>query len=171
MGTELADGTIVLRVMTLDDAQALADGEDEDAVRWLTGGPGTLETAGAHISASLEQWRIDGPRRAWGIYDQATGMLAGTAEAHFALDGLAEDEANISYSVFPAFRGRRYAVRAVDLVCRWLAEATDKTTAVLRIDPRNTYSAQISGPCGFTEQGMALTPDGEHLMKYVRNLR
>src|SRR5882757_6716264 len=85
MDANLADEMIVLRAMTIDDAQALVDGEDDETVRWLTGGPGTLETAGRHIITSLEQWRTAGPRRAWGIYDQETGLLAGTAEVHLAL--------------------------------------------------------------------------------------
>jgi RimJ/RimL family protein N-acetyltransferase len=170
MKLECTDEVIALRILTLDDAPALVKGEDDDTVRWLTGGPGTLETADRHIITSSEQWQTGGPRKAWGIYDLATGALSGTAEVHLALDSLTESEANISYSVFPAFRGRGYAVRAVNLVCKWLTTETNRTTAVIRVDPANTFSAQIPSRCGFIERGMIITPDHDHLMKYARNV-
>ncbi len=166
----LIDGVIALSPMTLSDVQLLLDGEDDNAVRWLTGGPGTVASATRHITSSLEVWQRGGLRRAWGIYDCKSRTLAGTAEAHLGLASLNDDEANLSYSVFPSFRGNGYAKRGVDLMCQWLAAASEKRWAVIRAEPENTPSLRVAEGCHFEKVGMVTTPDNNHLLKFRKRL-
>jgi RimJ/RimL family protein N-acetyltransferase/predicted kinase len=145
----LTDGVVTLRCLTADDVDALLAGEDDDQVRWLNEGhrserPRTT----AWVAQNRAQWRDGGPRRHLGVLDAATGELAGTVEAHLALPDLPGGTANVSYAVLPAWRGRGYAVRAVRLLRRWLAERTDATSAVLRVDAANVPSLRVARDAG-----------------------
>lgn len=149
----LSDGVITLAVMTVADAAALVAGEDEDIVRRLARGPSTPESAGRHIRARAEDWHGDwyrgGAKLAWGLRNVATGALAGTAEVQLVQPELPAGAANLSYSVFPAWRGLGYGTRAVALMCAFLAERTTATLAVLRIDADNVASLQVAEDSGF----------------------
>ena len=62
---------------------------------------------------------------------------------------LAPDEVNIGYHVFPAYRGRGYATRAVRLMVEHLRTDTDWETATLLIHPDNTASLIVAERNGF----------------------
>ncbi|MBD8057995.1 GNAT family N-acetyltransferase [Cellulomonas sp. JH27-2] len=141
----LSDGVVTLRCLVLDDAAEMLAGEDDDQVRWLNEGHRSEPTRQRRwIVDNATEWSTGGPRRHLGIVDVASGALAGTVEAHLAIPGLGAGTANISYAVFPRWRGRGYAVRAVRLLRRWLASATDIECAVLRVDPSNGPSLRVA---------------------------
>jgi predicted kinase/RimJ/RimL family protein N-acetyltransferase len=154
----LGDGVVTLRCLRASDAAAVLAGEDDDQVRWLTEGhrsePARLA---AWISENRDEWRTGGPRRHLGVVDAASGELAGTVEAHLALPGLAPGTVNLSYAVFPRWRGRGFAARAVRLVCAWLAGTGTGTevgwaaprTALLRVDAGNVPSLRVARDAGF----------------------
>ena len=163
----LGDGVVALRCLEVSDSPAMLEGEDEDQVRWLNEGHRSEPARHqAWIVRNQHEWRTGGPRRHWGIRDHASDELAGTVEAHLALPDLAPGTVNLSYAVFPAWRGRGYAVRAVRLVCAWLSVATDADTAILRIDPANTPSLRVALDAGFAPCGSGA--DG--LLHHVRAL-
>ncbi|MGW6128493.1 GNAT family N-acetyltransferase [Cellulomonas sp. NPDC055163] len=150
----LGDGVVTLRCLRTSDAAAMLAGEDDDQVRWLNEGhrsePGRLA---AWIGENRQAWRTGGPRRHLGVVDAASGELAGTVEAHLALPGLAPGSVNLSYAVFPRWRGRGYAARAVRLVCAWLADGGTglgaARTALLRVDATNLPSLRVARDAGF----------------------
>lgn len=168
----LSDGVVTLRCLQLADAAAHLAGEDDEQVRWLTEGQRSVpDRLPGWIESNQREWLTGGPRRHLGIRDAASDVLIGNVEANLALPGLGPGEANISYAVFPDWRGRGVGARAVRLVCEWLAEATDCTAAVVRVAPDNARSHAVAVAAGFTCARTMTTPDGEVLVRYVRSLR
>jgi len=145
----LSDGVVTLRCLVPDDSPAMLAGEDDDQVRWLNEGRRSEPARQRQwILDNATEWSTGGPRRHLGIVDAASGELAGTVEAHLAIPGLGVGTANLSYAVFPRWRGRGYAVRGVRLVRRWLASSTDAERAVLRVDPGNAPSLRVARDAG-----------------------
>lgn len=167
----LSGDGLVLRCLWQRDVAALLAGEDDDQVRWLLEGHRSeLERTRRWVGETQREWATGGPRRHLGVFDGETGELVGAVEAHLGLGG---GGANASYVVFPPWRGRRVAVRAVGLLCGWLADATPTRTAVLRIDPRNAPSRGVARAAGFvlTTRAPEADDDGERLDRYERPLR
>ena len=165
---ELTDGTILLRLMHARDASAHMAGEDEEMARWVSGGRGTLETVNSFIENSRENWRTSGPRRALGVFDCATGQLVGFIEVNLEVV-VAPGVVNVSYGVFPSWRGRGIAQRAIELMSKYLLASTEAQQMVLRIAPTNTASLRVAEKAGFTFCGVFDEPEGR-LARYVRDV-
>jgi RimJ/RimL family protein N-acetyltransferase len=167
----LTDGVIVLRCLSREDAEQHLAGEDDDQIRWLSGGPGSMERLPYWIDSNREQWRTGGPRRHFGVRDAHTDALVGNVEANLRLEDLEPGEVNISYAVFPTWRGRGIAHRAVLLVCDWLRTDSFYVTAVVRAAPDNVHSHKVPKRAGFVEIGAVESPDGNLLVRYEKALR
>jgi RimJ/RimL family protein N-acetyltransferase len=165
----LSDGIIALSPLRLDDAATHLAGEDEPMVRWLSGGPGTREGVEAYIRHCEEQWETAGPLRAFGIRVGADETLAGTIDLRFTAAGLAPGQVNIAYGLYPTWRGRGLATRAVLLASRFVASEGGKE-AVIRVEPENTASAAVAQRAGFTPAKHTHGEDGTPLDWYVRDL-
>jgi ribosomal-protein-alanine N-acetyltransferase len=64
------------------------------------------------------------------------------------------DEVNLSYLIYPEFRGHGYASEAVSLFVRYLfAIRPDMNRARLDIHPDNAASIRVAAKCGFTLEG------------------
>ena len=94
MVADLTDGVIFLRPLHPEDAADHLAGEDDQMAKWLNGGRSTLETVRGYIASCEEQWRTNGPRRAFGVFDCATNRLIGSVEANLAYP-LAPGQANV----------------------------------------------------------------------------
>jgi carbonic anhydrase/acetyltransferase-like protein (isoleucine patch superfamily)/RimJ/RimL family protein N-acetyltransferase len=166
----LSDGVVTLRCLTRDDVAAHVAGEDEDQVRWLNEGhrsePSRVET---WIAQNQHEWRTGGPRRHLGIRDAETDALVGNVEAHLAMPGLEPGEVNVSYAVFPAWRGRGVAARAVRLLCDWVETLPDARTAVIRVDAENPHSHGVAVAAGFA-RAAPMTPPADALVRYEKPL-
>ncbi|MFE4588728.1 GNAT family N-acetyltransferase [Streptomyces laurentii] len=145
----LSDGTVALSPLRLDDASAHLAGEDTQLVRWLNGGPGTRESVEAYLVHCAQQWEADGPLRAFGIRFGAEETLAGTVDLRFEGEGLELGQVNVAYGLYPAWRGRGLATRAVDLACRYAADQ-GAICAVMKAEPENEASARVALRAGFT---------------------
>ncbi|MFS0698734.1 GNAT family N-acetyltransferase [Cellulomonas sp. 179-A 4D5 NHS] len=169
----LGDDLLTLRCLQDVDAGAMVDGDDPDQVRWLNDGhPSDLARTREWIGRNQHEWREGGPRRNLGIVDRATAALAGMVEAHLALPDLAPGTVNVAYGVFPAFRGRGYAARAVRLVCTWLGAATDARTVVLRIDADNAPSLGVAQDDALVRAGLVrVGPGSDGLVHHALPLR
>ncbi len=167
----LTDSVITLRCLVEHDAEAHLAGEDDDMVRWLSGGPGSLDNLLSWIRQNREQWATEGPRRNFGVFDVTSTALVGNAEAHLDLPGLAPGAVNISYGVFPAWRGRGIALRAVTLILHWLQTQPSRTKAVIRVAPDNIHSLRVPETLGFHRAGLVVSPHGEELIHFERPLR
>jgi RimJ/RimL family protein N-acetyltransferase len=167
---ELTDGVVVLSALTLEDAPALVAGEDDELVRRLAGGPWTIATAAAHIRRCADEWARAGPGLTWGIRDAVGGELAGTVEALLRFPELEPGAANLSYGVFPRWRGRGFAAGAVELVCGFLAAETTVRCAVLRIERDNPASLRVAAASGFRPT-QHLAPAQASMLWFSRDLR
>lgn len=76
--------------------------------------------AEAHSWHCREQWDTAGPLRAFGIRTSAGKVLAGTADLRFT-GGLGPGQVNVAYGLYPSWRGRALATRAVLLASRYAA--------------------------------------------------
>ncbi|OLT08826.1 hypothetical protein BJF90_11820 [Pseudonocardia sp. CNS-004] len=163
-----AGGMVSLSPMRLEDAVAHLAGEDAELVRWLSGGPGTLPGVEAYIRRTIAQWAAGGPKLAFGI---RTGEgLAGTIDVDLALPGLQPGEANLAYGLYPAFRGRGIATRAVQLACRYLCDRGDVDRAVIRTHPDNVASAAVAERAGFVPAPARRAGDGTVFRVHVLDI-
>ncbi|MGW8762475.1 GNAT family N-acetyltransferase [Streptomyces sp. NPDC055815] len=168
--TELSDGIVTLSPPRLDDVEAHLAGEDELLVRWLNGGPSTPEGVEAYFRHCHEQWAMAGPLRAFGIRAGADKVLAGTVDLRFAGERLAPDQVNVAYGLYPSWRGRGLATRAVLLASRYAATAGAQE-AVIQVDPENPASAAVAQRAGFTPGNQSHSNDATRFDWYTRNLR
>ncbi len=167
---ELSDGAITLSPLRLDDVEAHLTGEDELLVRWLNGGPGTREGVEAYFPHCREQWDTAGPLRAFGIRAGADKVLAGTTDLRFTGEGLASGQVNVAYGLYPSWRGRGLATRAVLLASRYAA-AEGAQEAVIQVDPENSASAEVARRAGFTPRKPPHSNDVTRFDWYIRDLR
>jgi len=166
---KLADGTILLRPLTAEDAADHLAGEDDEMAKWVSGGRSTPATVEAFIRNNQESWRSGGPRRAFGIFDCVSNRLLGFIEVNLAR--LVEPgQVNVSYGVFREWRRQSVALRAINLMDEYLRIETDMRQIVLRISPENTASFKLAEKAGFTFCGLFDEPEGQ-MMRYIRDIK
>ncbi|WP_249358205.1 GNAT family N-acetyltransferase [Nocardia cyriacigeorgica] len=155
----ISDGVIGLRAITVADAQAHLAGEDAESARWRDGGQGTLATVTEHFRRCVAEWEADGPSKTFAIVALDDGVLVGTLDIQVDQDFLADRQANVSYGIYPQFRRRGLAARAVVLACRYIAAHDLADEAVLRIDPANKASVAVAHRVGFAYHHTTDDPD------------
>lgn len=165
---DLIDGVIFLRPLHPEGALDHIAGEDDQMAKWLSGGRSTLETVRSYITSCEEQWRTNGPRRAFGIFDCATSRLIGSIEANLAYRD-APGQVNVSYGVFPDWRGMGVAQRALDLMSSYLKSSTELRQMVVRIACENAASLKVAQKSGFQFLGVVEEPEGP-MARYARDL-
>jgi RimJ/RimL family protein N-acetyltransferase len=165
---DLTDGAILLRPLRAEDALDHLAGEDEQIAKWLSGGRSTLATVQNYIARCEESWRSNGPIRAFGVFDCATGRLIGSIEANLAL--LGPGEANVSYCVFAKWRGKGIARRALHLMGAYLRTSTAAREMVLRIACENSASMGVAENSGFQFLGFLEEAEGR-MARYALTLR
>jgi RimJ/RimL family protein N-acetyltransferase len=136
----LTDGTIVLDGFLAADIDAHLAGEDEEQARrfgWFPARSTRVAVASA-IARWQEDWRDDRPRRAFAV--RAGGILVGGCEVRMKADGSCE----MSYWVFPEFRGRGLGTRALALLMSWAAHSFTPTIFRLEIEPDNRGSIALA---------------------------
>ncbi|MCI2424241.1 GNAT family N-acetyltransferase [Saccharopolyspora sp. K220] len=133
----------------MSDVDAHYAGEDDEIVRWLSGGPSTRDTVAAYIHGCIFQWATDGALRAFGIHEVAADVLVGTVDLRVHEPYLAGDQANLAYGIYPAWRRRGLAVRAVRLACAYVHHTGLASEVVIRTHPDNHASAAVARRAGF----------------------
>lgn len=170
---ELSDNVVTIRPIRADDAEAHLRGEDDETVRWRgEGKKSTPLTVSRWIEKMQENWKQDGPVFTFGISENNSCELIGHIDANTDnkdLDGVDENETNISYDVYPAGRGKGYATRAVNLICDFLKTRSIKA-AVIRVHPDNVRSAKVAERCGFTKVSQIVIREGGSLAIYKKDL-
>jgi len=164
----LSDGLVTLSPLGPDDVDAHLAGEDEQLVRWLSGGPSTRGSVDTYLRHCEQQWKTGGPLRAFGIRVSG-GTLVGTVDLRFEGEGLAGGQVNVAYGLYPAWRGRGLATRAVDVVCGYAAEH-GATEAVIKVQPGNPASARVARRAGFAFVARIRERDGTVFDRYERVL-
>lgn len=168
--------TIELRPITVADAEAHAAGEDDESVKWLSGGYAPIERVRDYLSGLEDNYRRQRGKRGFGIW--VNGRLGGYIDFDpDREDGLAPGDVNIAYSVHPWARRRGVAVEAVNLLCQWMASWDIDTQAAIRVEPENVASVKVAGRVGFKAVGELISStdvqaDGApaHLLLFRRPL-
>ncbi|MFG1711089.1 GNAT family N-acetyltransferase [Nonomuraea sp. M3C6] len=96
----------------------------------------------------MQQWSINGPLRAFAIHVDTQTDLVGTIDLRFEAEDLAEGQVRIAYGLYPKWRGRGLATRAVHLVCLYAA-AQGATQAVINVEPENAASVAVAQRSSF----------------------
>jgi RimJ/RimL family protein N-acetyltransferase len=157
----LTDGVLTLRVMEPDDAQALADTDDRETVRWgFTGEPHTPQhTRRTALWAGLE-WLVGGIAT-FSMVDVSSGRVAGVLNLRKAGP---PQIGGIGYVVHPEFRGRGYTARALRLLVPWAFETADFARLELGAKAANAPSQRAAFSAGFvpdgTRRARLRNPDG-----------
>jgi RimJ/RimL family protein N-acetyltransferase len=165
---EWTDGVILLRPLRVEDAADHLAGEDDEMAKWLSGGRSTLATVESYIERNLESWRSGGSRRAFGVFDCATGRLVGSVEVNLART-LEPDQVNVSYGIHREWRGRGLALRALDLMREYLRANTNVRQIVLRIAPANVASIRVAEKVGCTFLGVFDEVEGP-MARYIKDV-
>lgn len=168
---------IELRPLTDADIAAHNAGEDDETVRWLTGGRGTVETTRRHFAMLAENAARGSGKRGFGVW--LDGRLAGYVDYDpDVADLAAAGDVNVSYAVHPWARRRGVAAAAVALLCERLEAEGAALRAVIRTEPENVASVGVARRSGFTAAGAMLsTTDRDaagapvRYAVYVRGLR
>jgi RimJ/RimL family protein N-acetyltransferase len=142
--SSLSDGVVLLRPLVLSDVDAHLAGEDHELVRWLSGAPGTRETVEDYVRGCIAAWANQGPKLTFGIRRVTDDVLVGTIDAQISPPYLGSGQVNIAYGLYPTARGQGLATRSVGLLCRYLAQRSDVSEAVIRMDPENRASAAVA---------------------------
>lgn len=167
----LTDGVITLRPFLKSDAKAHMYGEDDEQIKWLSGGKSTLEGIKQWIKRNQKYWENNGPIFNFAIINEEN-VLIGMVEANSdyeQLAGLISGDANISYGLYVTYRGKGYASRAVNLITNFLKEKGFKR-AVIRVNPENINSLKVPLHCGFIRKGTITTKE-EQLVLFIRDLK
>lgn len=96
-------------------------------------------------------------------------VLAGTIDLRFAGEGLAPGQVNVAYGLYPFWRGRGLAARAVLLASRYAA-SEGGAEAVFQVEPGNPASAAVAQRAGFTPGEPTHSKDGTRFDWYSRDL-
>jgi RimJ/RimL family protein N-acetyltransferase len=145
----LSDGVIRLDAHVLEDAEAHLEGEDEEMrLRFDATRPATL----AEVRTAMTRWiagRADGgPMFAYALR-QPSGRLMGGCELRM----LTPRSANVSYWVYPVFRRKGFAARALALLCKAAAQIEGLERIEAHIAPDNIASRALAERAGFIETG------------------
>jgi RimJ/RimL family protein N-acetyltransferase len=167
---------ITLRALRLSDVEAHNAGEDEQIVRWLSGGYGTVESTTGWFNYLADNAQAGHGVQGFGVC--LDGRLAGYADYNAdAHDDHEPGDVRISYSVHPWARGHGVAVKAVELICEHLREHEIGTRAAIRVEPENDASVRVAEKSGFTYvhdivSATHKNPDGTPatMRLYVHNL-
>lgn len=167
---ELSDGVVRLRKFTLADVDEHVAGDDEEQARWLSGGHrSTPESVTAWIERNEQYWRAGGPVYNFAVVDEED-KLVGMVEANTGeLEGLASGDANISYAIYPAYRGHGYVTRAVSVLEDFL-RAKKIRRAVIRVDAKNKASLSVPLRLNYSPGGEVTTSSGDQLQVFTKRL-
>ncbi|MEV4800209.1 GNAT family N-acetyltransferase [Nonomuraea sp. NPDC049421] len=165
----LSDGVVTLSPLCLDDLDAHLAGEDEQLVRWLNGGPSNRADTEEYIRGCMELWATKGPHRAFGIHVAGHRDLVGTMDVRFGTEELPDDQVNLAYGLYPQWRGRGLATRAVHLACRFAA-SEGAIRALIRAEPENAPSIAVARRSGFRYVRRSQDADGTWYDHYFRDL-
>jgi RimJ/RimL family protein N-acetyltransferase len=133
------------------DASAMAAGDDPENVRWLNEGHVSgLEQNRSAIARWQENWRTGSSQRTWALREAVGGDLAGGCELRLEGSGIAD----FSYWIYPAYRGRGWAARALTMIMDLAFSEFGIARATVLIEPDNTASHRVAAAAGFAREGV-----------------
>jgi ribosomal-protein-alanine N-acetyltransferase len=149
--TMTADGGVLLRPWSLDDAPAVMDAYQDEAIqRWHVMRADSLAETRDWIVGWQGGWSAESDA-IWAVVDAESDTLLGRAGLKHLK--FSDGTADVSYWTVPAARGKRVAPRAVNAMASWAFEA-----GFHRLDLEhavdNTASCRVAGKTGFAVEGV-----------------
>jgi len=162
--TLTAGGGALLRPWTLDDAEAVMDAYQDEAIqRWHVQRADSLDEAREWIVGWQAGWAAEDSAH-WAVVGADSGVLLGRAALkHFKFsDGTAE----VAYWTVPAARGKGVCPQAVDAMAAWAFEVAGFHRLDLEHAMGNTASCRVAEKTGFAAEGVRRSAwalaDGRH---------
>lgn len=155
----IGDSVILLRALSADDAEAHLAGCDRAIVESIGGEPPTEAQVRHWLTRSESAWVGGEPLVDLGIEDCATGSLCGSVGMQRGLDYLDAGQVNLTYALYPDWRGRGYATRAVRLAMEVARRNAPVDQFVIRTASWNGESMRVAQRLGFK---FSHTSDDEH---------
>jgi len=155
----------------MKDAKEHLKGEDTEQIKWLSGGKSNIENVKKFITKNIKYWDNNGPVFTFAI-TLSDSTLIGMIEAnpdYKSIEGLKDGDVNISYGIYPDYRGKGYAIEAISLFLGFL-KAKGGTQAVMRVNPENKSSLRIPEKLGFEKINTITTKDKEIMDVFIKNL-
>jgi [ribosomal protein S5]-alanine N-acetyltransferase len=158
-----AGSDVLLRPWSLDDAQAVMDAYQNEAIQqWHVRRADSLAEAREWIAGWRDGWAAE-TDAIWAVVEAETGILLGRAGLKHLQ--FSHGTADVTYWTVPAARGKGLAPRAVNVMAFWAFE-----TGFHRLDlehaMRNTASCRVADKAGFAVEGVRrsawLLADGRH---------
>ena len=137
-------------------------------VRFLSGGQSTRATTLAWVLRNMRSWETGGSIRCFAVERLDDGRLMGMVEANLEPQGFRAGVVNVSYGLYPPFRGKGYATRGVVLMLRYLGEHALGDLALIQASPDNPASAGVARRAGFHSVGARISQDGDPLEMFLR---
>lgn len=164
----LTDGVVNLNPLVENDATEWLAGEDEEQRRWFEAPrPARLIDIQRFVSECQESWRTMGSHRHWGIRNVGSDPLVGGVD----LRELGNDEVNLSYLVFPAFRRRGFAFRASQLALEYARTTMGAKNAVIKVLSGNEPSRNLAIALGALYVGDEPSESGATFRVYRLSLQ
>ncbi|MDF3045761.1 MAG: putative transferase [Ornithinibacter sp.] len=158
--TVISDDVVLLRPLSPEDTEAHLSGCDQAIVDSLGGGEPPTEAQVRHwLTGAASAWARQEPSVDLGIQDKATAALCGTAGTQRAGDYLQPGQVNLTYSLYPDWRGRGHATRAVRLLMELAHRGGGVDEFVIRVAAWNGSSIRVAERLGFR---FSHTSDDEH---------
>ena len=155
---------VLLRPWSLDDAQAVLDAYQDEAIqRWHVQRADSLAEARDWIAGWQGGWPAE-TGASWAVVEEESGTLLGRAALkHLAF---ADGNADIAYWTVPEARGKGVCSRAVDAMASWAFDVADFYRLQLEHAMANTASCRVAEKTGFAVEGIRrgawLLADGRH---------
>ena len=175
-----SDGVATLRPPRPDDLDADLAAKDEEQIRWMWL-PGERETWAAmtpseqreHARRGLRE-RVEafgtGPKWTFSV-DAGGEPYVAYVECDLANPNVPHGDANVSYSVHPAHRGRGHAARSVRLVAEFLRDHTGARELHILVDAENVASLRVARAVGATERERWTDGTARTMVRHVRSVR
>src|SRR6266545_3605222 len=167
----LTDGELTLRPWREEDIDTAVGLHDDEMVRWFDF-PGLPERS--NMASAIEEWhrQYADDRRVVNFAVELAGVSGpvGSVEVRRIDDGVA----NISWTTYKPYRGRRVARRAVRLLTVYAFGELGLERLEAKVDPENRASARVAIRSGFRREGLlrsATTLQGERRDVAVYGLR
>lgn len=164
-GGELTDGVVTVRPLRPGDeefAYELHNVPDVIASS-MPPEPKTREQLRRRCERAAAYW-LSGERADLVVVDTATGTPAADLGLFYIEPPL--QQAMIGYSTLPAWRGRGYMTRAVELLALWVFAETDVARLIAGVFPHNQGSQRVVTKAGFKQEAYMRSrlpgPDGRH---------
>jgi RimJ/RimL family protein N-acetyltransferase len=158
-----------LRPLSVADVDAQLAGQDAEIIRWVSGRRSTRDEHLIHLVDAHAAWYGGAPLFDLGIELKGDETLVGLVGLQTGMSFLRLGQVNVTYALYPQWRGRGFASEAVEAAGVLAAQIFDVGALVIRTDPENSRSAALAVRLGYCFDHQ--TDDDEGLLDwYVKHM-